>query len=115
MEYSSQLTRCSDDVIGIYIIHSDRIVSDKAENLMGYCSNPTNEIEKLHDICNWNELDNVIIEYHDLRGIIIYITYRELLAAKIMLSDHLNSIESCEFIGINFDIPEYCVVSLILG
>lgn len=82
---------------------------------MGHYSNSTNEIKKLHDICNWNELDNVIIEYHDLRGIIIYITYRELLAAKVMLSDHLKSIQSYEFIGINFDIPEYCVVSLILG
>ncbi|XP_076676078.1 aminoadipate-semialdehyde dehydrogenase isoform X2 [Andrena cerasifolii] len=81
---------------------------------MGHC-NSTNERKKLHDICNWNELDNVIIEYHDLQGIIICITYRELLAAKVMLSDHLKSIQSYEFIGINFDIPEYCVVSLILG
>lgn len=32
-----------------------------------------------------------------------------------MISDYLKHIQNVEFIGINFDIPEYCVISLILG
>ncbi|XP_076176149.1 aminoadipate-semialdehyde dehydrogenase isoform X2 [Ptiloglossa arizonensis] len=88
-------------------------VDEVEENLMLCCDSFTNEI-KLHDTCKWNELENVAIEYHDLDDT-IYINYRELLAAKTVLSDLLICIEDSEFIGINFDVPEYCVVSLMLG
>lgn len=69
---------------------------------------------KLHDTCNWNQPDHVAIEYHDSREI-IYITYGQLFRAKNMVSDYLKCLKKFEFIGINFDIPEYCVVSLMLG
>ncbi|XP_076224644.1 aminoadipate-semialdehyde dehydrogenase isoform X2 [Nomia melanderi] len=77
-------------------------------------STSTNDTKKLHDICNWNEIENVVIEYHDLDST-IYIDYKELLAAKTMLSNLLQSIKGFEFIGIHFNVPEYCVVSLMLG
>ncbi|XP_053972317.1 beta-alanine-activating enzyme isoform X1 [Hylaeus volcanicus] len=73
-----------------------------------------NIVQKLHNTCKWNDLDNVAIEYHDLEKN-IYINYRELFAAKTMLFDFLKCIECSEFIGINYDVPNYCVVSLMLG
>ncbi|XP_076620324.1 aminoadipate-semialdehyde dehydrogenase [Colletes latitarsis] len=96
--------------ISLSRIHNE---NDTKEDSTPYCDSLTNET-KLHDICKWNELDNVVIEYHDLERI-IYINYRELFAAKAMLSDLLKCIEGFEFIGINFDVPQYCVVSLMLG
>lgn len=54
------------------------------------------------------------IEYHNLQET-IYIHYKELFHMKSMISDYLKHIQNVEFIGINFDIPEYCVISLILG
>nr|XP_033341796.1 beta-alanine-activating enzyme isoform X2 [Megalopta genalis] len=84
------------------------------ENDFPGCNTSSNVMEKLHDICNWAEIENVAIEYHDLDNTIC-ITYKELLATKIMLSDFLQCIKGFEFVGINFDVPEYCVVSLILG
>ncbi|XP_076276340.1 aminoadipate-semialdehyde dehydrogenase [Lasioglossum baleicum] len=74
----------------------------------------SSSIRKLHDICNWSEIENVAIEYHDLDNT-VYINYRELLAVKTMLSDFLQCIKGFEFFGIHSDVPEYCVVSLILG
>lgn len=68
----------------------------------------------LHDICNWNHLNKVAIEYHDLQQV-IYISYQDVLTARNIISDYLKCIKHFEFIGINFDIPEYCIVSLILG
>ncbi|XP_076237373.1 aminoadipate-semialdehyde dehydrogenase [Calliopsis andreniformis] len=89
-------------------------MNNAENNLKCSFNNPTSVMKKLHEICNWNETDNAAIEYHDLQEI-IYITYRELLAAKLMLSDLLTFIQNPEFIGIYFDIPIYCVISLILG
>ncbi|XP_076641004.1 aminoadipate-semialdehyde dehydrogenase [Halictus rubicundus] len=78
------------------------------------CNVPLNTIRKLHDICNWSEIENVAIEYHDLDST-VSINYKEILAAKTMVSDFLQCINGSEFFGIHFDVPEYCVVSLILG
>jgi len=56
------------------------------------------------------------IEYHDLEEIKI-INYNELKTAKETVCKHLayNIKNYSEFIGINFDILEYCVPSLMLG
>ncbi|PBC34233.1 Acyl-CoA synthetase family member [Apis cerana cerana] len=91
------------------------IISDKEkENFTFYSNDFKDFTKKLHDICNWSQLDNVAIEYHDLQET-IYIHYKELFHIKSMISDYLKHIQNVEFIGINFDIPEYCVISLILG
>ncbi|CAK9819703.1 Beta-alanine-activating enzyme [Anthophora plagiata] len=71
-------------------------------------------IKTLDDICNWSQPDNVAIEYHDLQQL-THINYSELFLAKCTISDYLKCIKNCEFIGINFDIPEYCIVSVMLG
>ncbi|XP_011880286.1 PREDICTED: acyl-CoA synthetase family member 4 isoform X2 [Vollenhovia emeryi] len=68
----------------------------------------------LHNACNWLHLDKPAIEYHDLENVKT-ISYRELKAAKETVSSHLKFIERPEFIGINFDISESCVPSLMLG
>ncbi|XP_014470185.1 PREDICTED: acyl-CoA synthetase family member 4 [Dinoponera quadriceps] len=68
----------------------------------------------LHNICNWFYLDKPAIEYHDLQEVKI-ISYNELQAATKTVSDCLKYIQYPEFIGINFDILEYCVPSLMLG
>ncbi|XP_017879352.1 beta-alanine-activating enzyme [Ceratina calcarata] len=73
-----------------------------------------NSVTKLHDICNWDQLDDVAIEYHDLQEN-IYIQYRELHVTKNIISDYLKSLRNTEFIGIDYDIPEYCVIPLIVG
>ncbi|XP_078049883.1 aminoadipate-semialdehyde dehydrogenase [Augochlora pura] len=84
------------------------------ENDFPGCNTSSNVVKKLHDICDWSEIENVAIEYHDLDNTIC-ITYKELLATKNMLSDFLQCIKGFEFFGIHFDVPEYCVISLILG
>lgn len=69
----------------------------------------------LLDVCMWLDLDDSAIEYHDLREIKI-IRYNELHAAKEIVSKRLECVKNCpEFIGIDFDILEYCVPSLMLG
>ncbi|XP_011339696.1 beta-alanine-activating enzyme isoform X2 [Ooceraea biroi] len=72
--------------------------------------------QRLHDACNWLHLNDSAIEYHDLEEIKI-ICYNELQAAKETVSKHLqNNIKDYpEFIGIDFDIVEYCVPPLMLG
>lgn len=89
-------------------------MDNEKENFLFYPNGSKNLAKKLHDICNWDQLDNVAIEYHDLQEI-IYINYRELLVTQSLISDYLKCIKNIEFIGINFDIPEYCVISVILG
>ncbi|XP_077269796.1 aminoadipate-semialdehyde dehydrogenase isoform X3 [Temnothorax americanus] len=73
-----------------------------------------NDSQALHDVCNWLYLDKTAIEYHDLENVKI-ISYRELKATKETISSHLKCIECPEFIGIDFDISECCVPSLMLG
>ncbi|XP_012136575.2 aminoadipate-semialdehyde dehydrogenase [Megachile rotundata] len=68
----------------------------------------------LHEICNWDQPINIAIEYHDLQNT-IYISYQDLFTATNIISDYLKQMQNFEFIGINFDIPEYCVVCLMLG
>ncbi|KYN17850.1 Acyl-CoA synthetase family member 4 like protein [Trachymyrmex cornetzi] len=70
--------------------------------------------QTLHNECNWLYLNKSVIEYHDLENIKI-ISYRELKAAKEIVSNHLKHIVCSEFIGIDFNILEYCVPSLMLG
>ncbi|XP_012530873.2 beta-alanine-activating enzyme isoform X1 [Monomorium pharaonis] len=70
--------------------------------------------QTLHDACNWTYLDKPALEYHDLENVKI-ISYRELKAAKEIIFSHLKCIEYPEFIGIDFNILEYCVPSLMLG
>lgn len=70
--------------------------------------------QTLHDACNWIYLDKPAIEYHDLENVKI-ISYKELKAAKEIVLSRLKCIEYPEFIGIDFDILEYCVPSLMLG
>lgn len=68
----------------------------------------------LSKVCNWFNLNKSAIEYHDVEEIKI-IRYDELQTAKKTVSDNLKCIKYSEFIGINIDILEYCVPSLILG
>ncbi|XP_012223300.1 beta-alanine-activating enzyme [Linepithema humile] len=68
----------------------------------------------LQNICNWFYVDKSAIEYHELDEVKI-INYNELQAAKETVSKHLKCIQNPEFIGINFDVLEYCVPSLMLG
>lgn len=70
--------------------------------------------QTLHNICNWLYVDKSAVEYHDLNDIKI-INYNELQAAKEIVSKHLKRIKNPEFIGVNFDVLEYCVPSLMLG
>jgi len=70
--------------------------------------------QTLHNLCNWFHVDKSAIEYHDLDEVKI-INYSELQAAKETVSKHLKCIQNPEFIGINFDVLEYCVPSLMLG
>lgn len=68
----------------------------------------------LHNVCNWFYVDKPAIEYHELDEIKI-INYNELQTSIEAVSKHLKCIQSPEFIGINFDILEYCVPTLMLG
>ncbi|XP_029171037.1 LOW QUALITY PROTEIN: beta-alanine-activating enzyme [Nylanderia fulva] len=68
----------------------------------------------LHNICNWFYLDKTAIEYHDLEKVKI-ISYNELQTMKQIVSNCLKCIQHPEFIGIDLDISEYCVPSLMLG
>lgn len=70
--------------------------------------------QALHNVCNWLFLDKPAIEYHDLENVKI-ISYRELKAAKEIVASHLKCIEYPEFIGIDLNILECCVPSLMLG
>lgn len=70
--------------------------------------------QALHNVCNWLYLDKPAIEYHDLENVKI-ISYRELKATKETISSYLKCIERPEFIGIDFDISDCCVPSLMLG
>ncbi|KAL6438049.1 hypothetical protein ACFW04_004363 [Cataglyphis niger] len=70
--------------------------------------------QSLHNICSWLHLNKTAIEYHDLKEIKI-ISYNELRAMKETVSNCLKPINYPEFIGINWDILEYCVPSLMLG
>ncbi|XP_034171725.1 aminoadipate-semialdehyde dehydrogenase isoform X1 [Osmia lignaria lignaria] len=81
---------------------------------ISYKYDSNNLTKMLHDICNWNHLNKVAIEYHGLQQV-IYISYQDVLTTRNIISDYLKCIKHFEFIGINFDIPEYCIVSLILG
>ncbi|XP_018311567.1 acyl-CoA synthetase family member 4 [Mycetomoellerius zeteki] len=76
--------------------------------------NDKNDPQALHNECNWLYLNKPAIEYHDLENVKI-ISYRELKAAKEIVSNYLKHIVCSEFIGIDFDILEYCVPSLMLG
>lgn len=73
-----------------------------------------NDPQALHNVCNWLYLDKPAIEYHDLENVKI-ISYRELKAAKETVSNHLKCIKYPEFIGIDLNISECCVPSLMLG
>ncbi|XP_011637640.1 beta-alanine-activating enzyme [Pogonomyrmex barbatus] len=70
--------------------------------------------QTLHNLCDWLYPDKTAIEYHDLENIKI-ISYRELRKAKETILNHLKCIGHPEFIGIDSDISEYCVPSLMLG
>lgn len=70
--------------------------------------------QTLHNICNWFYLDEAVIEYHDLEEVKI-ISYNELQTMKQIVSNCLKCIQHPEFIGIDLDILEYCVPSLMLG
>ncbi|XP_072757295.1 beta-alanine-activating enzyme [Anoplolepis gracilipes] len=70
--------------------------------------------QALHNVCNWLYLNKTAIEYHDLKEVKI-ISYNELRAMKEIVSNCLKCIQYPEFIGINWDILEYCVPSLMLG
>jgi len=70
--------------------------------------------QALHNICNWLHLNKAAIEYHDLKEVKI-ISYNELQAMKEVVANCLKCIQHPEFIGINLDILEYCVPSLMLG
>lgn len=76
--------------------------------------NGKSDTQALHNVCNWLHPDKPAIEYHDLETVRI-ISYRELKAAKEIVSNHLKCIKYPEFIGIDFDILECCVSSLMLG
>ncbi|XP_020280492.1 acyl-CoA synthetase family member 4 isoform X2 [Pseudomyrmex gracilis] len=76
--------------------------------------NKQDGLQVLTKICNWFNLNKSAIEYHDIEEIKI-IKYDELQTAKKTVSNHLKCIKYSEFIGINTDISEYCVPSLILG
>lgn len=68
----------------------------------------------LNSICDWLALNQPAIEYHDLEEIKI-ISYNELQVAKEIISKCLRSMQYPEFVGIDLDILEYCVPSLMLG
>ncbi|XP_011262897.2 beta-alanine-activating enzyme isoform X1 [Camponotus floridanus] len=70
--------------------------------------------QALHDICNWLHFNKAAIEYHDLKEVKT-ISYNELQAMKEVVANCLKCIQYPEFIGINLDILEYCVPSLMLG
>ncbi|KAL0102094.1 hypothetical protein PUN28_018561 [Cardiocondyla obscurior] len=76
--------------------------------------NDRDNLQTLHDVCNWFHLDKSAIEYHDLENVKI-IKYKELKAAKETVSSHLKCINCPEFIGIDFEVSKYCVPSLMLG
>ncbi|KAL2734539.1 beta-alanine-activating enzyme, partial [Vespula maculifrons] len=78
------------------------------------CHNVSDKSITLIDIINWNYLNNVAIEYHDLNKIYT-IKYAELNEARNKIASILKCIENFEFIGIDIDVPEYCVPALILG
>ncbi|XP_070149828.1 beta-alanine-activating enzyme isoform X2 [Polyergus mexicanus] len=70
--------------------------------------------QSLYNICSWLNLNKTAIEYHDLKEVKI-ISYNELRVMKEIVSNCLKRIQHPEFIGINLDILEYCVPSLMLG
>ncbi|XP_035733568.1 beta-alanine-activating enzyme-like [Vespa mandarinia] len=78
------------------------------------CHNVNDKLKSLIDIIDWNYLNNIAIEYHDL-NIIHTIKYSELNEARNKIVSMLKFIENFEFIGIGIDVPEYCVPALILG
>lgn len=90
------------------------MLDDIEENLKPYEHDVNGALKTLNDICNWHYLDDIAIEYHDLERI-AFITYAELCAAKQKVFDILLGIKEFQFIGVNFDIPQYCVPSLLLG
>ncbi|XP_018406530.1 PREDICTED: acyl-CoA synthetase family member 4 isoform X2 [Cyphomyrmex costatus] len=96
----------------MYSSSLSRVLANCIEGLK--MQNDRSSPQALHNECNWLYLDKAAIEYHDLDNVKI-ISYKELKAAKEVISNHLNYIECSEFIGIDFDILEYCVPSLMLG
>ncbi|KAG7198271.1 hypothetical protein KM043_005674 [Ampulex compressa] len=68
----------------------------------------------LQDICKWNSSNNVAIEYYEVERE-IFITYAEVDVAKNVVSNTLRCLKNIVFIGLNPDIPEYCLPSLMLG
>lgn len=89
------------------------LVNSCTKKLKTY-DNKQDGLQVLTKICNWFNLNKSAIEYHDIEEIKI-IKYDELQTAKKTVSNHLKCIKYSEFIGINTDISEYCVPSLILG
>lgn len=70
--------------------------------------------QTLHNICNSFCFDKTVVEYHDLEEVKL-ISYNELQMMKQIISSCLKCIQYPEFIGIDLDILEYCVPSLMLG
>lgn len=69
----------------------------------------------LTSICNWENHDNVAIEYHHVDKQITFINYQELYEAKEYIKEFLNNYNPGEFIAINYEVPIFCVPALMLG
>lgn len=98
--------------ISIYLIVHVFLVNDTKR--LKLQNDDKQDPQSLHNICSWLHLNKTAIEYHDLKEVKT-ISYNELRAMKEIVSNCLKSIDYPEFIGINLDILEYCVPSLMLG
>lgn len=74
----------------------------------------TNCENALNTICDWTTPNNVAIEHHELTKV-VEIKYSELDDARAKVENLLKHIEEFGFIGINFDVQEYCIPALMLG
>lgn len=76
-----------------------------------------NKLEKsnLLQLCNWNDLNKVAIEY-TCDGIeSMHITYAQINEDYKAIKQLLNDIEPAQFIGISSDVPIFCMPTLMLG
>lgn len=69
----------------------------------------------LSGICSWSNDKAVVIEYHNVDKKTMLINYLELHKAQKLIGDFLQVYEPGEFIGIDFDVPIFCVPTLMLG
>ncbi|KAF7994894.1 hypothetical protein HCN44_004366 [Aphidius gifuensis] len=69
----------------------------------------------LTSICNWENHDHVAIEYHHADKQMTLINYQKLYEAKNYIKEFLINYNPGEFIGINYEVPIFCVPALMLG